>query len=64
MFDILFKIWFLVVIMPIHIAREGFGMYKEFMIKRQGHWDWAYGLYPVVLVLFILLIILLANGYS
>jgi hypothetical protein len=60
MFNILFQIWFLVVIMPMTIAQEGWGMFKEYMSHGKR---WYYFPYYLLAFFVLLLIILLLAGY-
>jgi len=62
MFEFLFKIWFLVAILPFLIFLEGSKKFSDFLKKRNiySHWNvW----HSLLLLLIILLIILLLNGY-
>jgi len=61
MFEIIFKIWFLIAIIPLTIAQEGWVKFKKFMDKDKNRWDY----FPYILlgILVFILIVLLANGY-
>jgi len=63
MFEIIFKIWYTIAILPLYLAIEGYDKLKKYMIKRGHPWDWSYNLYIVLVILIILLIILLMLGY-
>lgn len=61
--QILFKIWYMIAILPFLVFLEGSERLADFLKKKNiyVHWDvW----HSTVIVLFILLIILLLNGYS
>jgi hypothetical protein len=60
MFEIVMKIWFLIAIMPLTIAQEGWKMFKKFMSKGKR---WHYFPYVLLGILFLLLIIFLLLGY-
>lgn len=62
MLDIIFKIWYLIVIFPILIFFEGTDRFDDFLKKRNiyTHWDVWHSLLVLLIVLFI---ILLLNGY-
>jgi hypothetical protein len=60
MFEIFFKIWFFIVILPLTIAQEGWAMFKKFMSKGKR---WHYFPYFLLGFLVLLLIILLMLGY-
>jgi len=58
--EFIFKIWFLVAILPFTIASEGCKMFKKFMDKGNR---WYYFPYVLLAILVILLVILLLLGY-
>ena len=60
MFQIIFKIWFLIAIMPLTIARATYAKLKNFLAKRNIKIDW---LYVSLGFLILLLILLLSLGY-
>ena len=62
MFEIVFKIWFLIAVLPLTIAQEGWAMLKKFMDKHNYHPDWAYTLLAF-LIIFLFVAILLQYGY-
>jgi hypothetical protein len=57
---VLFKIWFLIAILPFTIAKEAYLKLKVFLDKRGIKIDW---LYVSLVALIILLIILLLAGF-
>lgn len=62
MFEILFKIWYMIAILPFLVFLEGNKMFSDFLKKRNIYSGWGiWHSFIVVLVTF--LIILLANGY-
>ena len=63
MFEIFFKIWFLIAILPILIFQKGYEMYKDHMKKNNRPLDSMYLLYALLAVLVIILIVLLVYGY-
>jgi uncharacterized membrane protein YidH (DUF202 family) len=63
MFELFFKIWWMIAILPVLILLKGYDMFKKFMKKRGYPMDWVYVAYFLLAVLVILLILLLANGY-
>ncbi|MEK7080786.1 MAG: hypothetical protein AAB902_00070 [Patescibacteria group bacterium] len=58
--EIIFKIWFLVAILPFTIASEGWKMFKKFMSHGNR---WHYFPYVLLVILVILLVVLLMLGY-
>lgn len=62
MFQIIYKIWYLVVILPILIVIEGYKMLKKFMAKRGYTPDWAWA-WLVILVVLLLIALLFQVGY-
>jgi hypothetical protein len=60
--EILFKIWFLIVILPFTIVTEGSKMFSNFLKRKNiySHWDI---LHSFLFILIILFIILRLNGY-
>ncbi|MFA5791912.1 MAG: hypothetical protein WC884_02655 [Candidatus Paceibacterota bacterium] len=62
MFEILFKIWYTIAILPFLIFIEGSKMFSNFLKKKKIyiHWDI---LHSSLVVLIIVLIILWINGY-
>ena len=60
MFEVLFKVWWMIAILPFLVVAEAYGMTKKFM--GQGK-RWDYFLYGFLAVLIILLVILLFVGY-
>lgn len=62
MFEIIFKIWWMVAILPFLIFIEGSNKFADFLKKKNiyMHWDlW----HSFLIVLIVLIIILLVNGY-
>ena len=62
MFAVIFKIWYMVVVLPFLILIEGSRMFGRFLKSKNiySYWDmW----HTVVLILIILYIILWAKGY-
>ncbi|MCX6752721.1 MAG: hypothetical protein NTZ87_04470 [Candidatus Nomurabacteria bacterium] len=62
MFDIIFRIWYMIAVLPYLIFLEGNKMLQNYLKKKNiyAHWDiW----HSFLIVLIILLIILWANGY-
>jgi len=62
MFDVIFKIWWMIAILPFLAFLEATKMFSDFLKKRNiySHWDaW----HSALLVLVILFIILWLNGY-
>ena len=62
MFEFLYKVWYLIAILPFYIAEEGTDMFAKFLKKRglYDHWDmW----HTLIVVLIILAIVLRANGF-
>ncbi len=62
MFEIIFKIWYIIAILPAYIAIEGWEMLKKFMAKHGYKLDPFYALL-VVLVFILLILLLLRYGY-
>jgi len=62
MFAIVFKIWWMIAVLPFLIFIEGSKMFANFLKKRNiySHWD-IYHSFIVVLI--ILAVILWINGY-
>ena len=60
MFEILFKIWYFIVIFPILIMLKGYAMFKDFMHRHGIGWPL---LYFLLIILSVLLIILWIFGY-
>ncbi|OGI93969.1 hypothetical protein A3A03_02970 [Candidatus Nomurabacteria bacterium RIFCSPLOWO2_01_FULL_40_18] len=62
MFEFIFKIWYLIAILPFLIFLEGNDKLSDFLKKKNiySDWDWYYGL---LAILVILLVILLIMGY-
>ena len=60
MFEIVFKIWFLIAIMPLTLAQEGYAKLKPYLEKKGIKIDW---LYVTLFSLILLLIILLMLGF-
>lgn len=62
MFGIIFKIWYLIAILPLLIFLEGNKMLSDFLKKRNiyTHWDSWHSLLFILIVSFI---ILWAKGY-
>jgi len=60
MFEIFFRIWYFIAILPILIAIEGYSMFKKFM--SQGN-RWAKMPYFLLIFFVILLVLLLIAGY-
>ena len=63
MFEVFFRIWFLVAILPVLIATRGYEIFKEYLKKRNLPMDWIYFVYAALIVLVIILIVLLGMGY-
>ena len=62
MMEIFWKIWYLIIILPVILVTEGYEKLKKFMHKRGYEIDWAYTLLAVLIL--ILIITLLVNyGY-
>lgn len=62
MFDIIFKIWWMIGILPFLIFLEGNKMFSNFLKKKNiySHWDiW----HSFLVILIIIFIILLMKGY-
>ena len=60
--EIFWKIWYLIIILPVILVTEGYEKLKKFMHKRGYEIDWAYTLLAVLIL--ILIITLLVNyGY-
>jgi len=57
MFDIIFKIWFLVAVLPFLIFQEGNSMLIAFLKKRGIYWDIWYSLLFILLTFFTILLI-------
>jgi len=60
MFEIIFKIWFLIAILPYTLAREGYAKLKPWLAKKGIMIDW---MDTTLFSLIILLLILLMLGY-
>ncbi|OGI60866.1 hypothetical protein A2641_01835 [Candidatus Nomurabacteria bacterium RIFCSPHIGHO2_01_FULL_37_25] len=62
MFEIIFKIWFFIAILPFLIFIEGSKKFGAFLKRKEiySHWDM---LHSFILVLIILIIILWIEGY-
>ncbi len=59
--EVIFKIWYLIAILPFYLLMEGTERLADFLKKRNiyAHWDiW----HSWVIVLVVLLIVLLING--
>lgn len=63
MFEILFKIWFLIAILPVLIVQEGIKIYKEYMKKHDNPTDWMHLVYVLLIVLIVIFVVLLLFGY-
>lgn len=61
MFEIIFKIWYMIAILPFIIFLEGSEMFAEFLKKKKIYLDWDIW-HSVVVLLIILLIVLLIIG--
>ena len=60
--EIFWKIWYLIIILPVILVTEGYEKLKKFMHKRGYEIDWAYTLLAALIL--ILIITLLVNyGY-
>lgn len=60
MFEFIFKIWWMIALMPLFIFQEGNEMLVKYMKKRGIYWDvW----YSLLLFCILLLIVLLLTGY-
>jgi len=62
MFEFIFKIWYMIAILPLYIFLEGSKMLSKFLKERNiySRWDaW----HSLLLVLVLLLIVLLLTGY-
>ncbi|HTE49121.1 MAG TPA: hypothetical protein VK675_04395 [Candidatus Paceibacterota bacterium] len=62
MFEILFKIWFMIAVLPFLVFLEGNKMLKQTLKEKKiySHWDiW----HSYIVVLIILAVILLLMGY-
>jgi len=62
MFELFFKIWWMIAILPVLIFFEATKKFSNFLKKKNiySHWDsW----HSLVIVLIILIIVLLLNGY-
>lgn len=62
MVEFLFKIWYLIALLPFFILMEGSEMFANYLKKKNiyHHWDMVH---TAVIVLCIFLIVLLANGF-
>jgi|GEM_PF-5763221 len=60
MWDIIVKVWFLVVILPFLIASEGYDKLKKFLEKNNYKVDW---LYVMLGFLVFILVVLVLGGY-
>lgn len=62
MFDIIFKVWWMIGILPFLIFLEGSKKFSNFLKKKNiySHWDLWHSFLVILIILFI---ILLANGY-
>jgi hypothetical protein len=63
MFEVFFKIWYIIAILPCYIAGEGWRMLKKFMKKHGYELDWAYTLLAI-LVFALIIILILEYGYQ
>ena len=63
MFEVIFKIWYLVAILPFIIFLESTKMFSHFLKKRNIYMYWDVW-HSALVVFIILLIILLLDGYS
>lgn len=63
MFEIIFKIWYMIAVLPFLIFLKGYDMFKEFMSKHGYPLSWIHIVYLLLAILIILLIVLLGNGY-
>ncbi len=61
MWEIIFRVWFFIIILPITLVQEGYGKLKKFLAKRGYEIDW---IYFTLATLIIVLIILLLLGYG
>lgn len=61
MFEILFKIWFLIAILPVLLVTEGYKLLKKFLLKHNIKLD---PLYIVLFALIVLLLVLLLLKYG
>ena len=57
MIDFLFKVWYLIAILPVLIFQEGNKIFSNFLKKKNiySHWDTWHSLIIVLTVLFIVL---------
>ncbi len=60
MFQLIFKIWWMIALMPLFIFQEGNQLLVRFFKKRNIYWDFWYSL---LLVFVIMLIVLLVTGH-
>lgn len=62
MFEVISKIWYFIVVLPLIILLEGNKMFSNFLKKKNiySRWDFWYLLLFILIVLFI---ILWAKGY-
>jgi len=63
MFEVFMKIVYFIFVLPIYIAQEGIAWCKKYMQKNHIKFDWIYILYGLIVILTIILLVLLANGY-
>lgn len=63
MFQILFKIWYMIAILPVLIVTEGYKLLKKFLLKHNIKLDPLYTIL-FVLVVFLIVLLLLKYGYQ
>jgi hypothetical protein len=61
MFEVIFKIWWMIALMPLFIFQEGNKWMVKFLRQRGIYWDvW----YSLLVCLIIILLVLLIGGYG
>ncbi len=57
MFELLFKVWYMIAILPILIFIEGNTMLVAYLKKRHIYWDFWYSLLVVLIIIFMILLV-------
>jgi len=62
MFEVLFKIWWMIALLPLLIVIEGYKKLKQFMNKHDYSPDWAWT-WLVILIVLLIILLLFQYGY-
>ena len=62
MLEVLFKVWWMIAVLPFLIAIEGYKKLKKFLNKHGYSPDWAWA-WLFILIVFLIVLLLLQYGY-